>query len=179
MILALLHLILITAEPEKTTAKVVTESLVAPSSIVINTSSNMQTLTFNASTKSVMTIPGPAKEIQKVTETVTAKATCNPTATVTTTANPESKKKETLCVKCYDKIINTPDCKKCSMTCEDGTKIDSINSEKSNKCPNKDIKDVPCPCKDENGRVIADNYYKSNELSNKALLVEDGISLSN
>lgn len=134
--------------------------------------SSFRTLTFSASAKTIATIAEPAREIQVVTTTVQAK--CAPQTVSTTTAVPKPRK-ETLCVKCYDKFV-TPDCKKCTTTCEDGTKIETDNAVTGKQCPNTNTKNVPCACKDESGRVLPENYYKDSGIANKVAPAEPAIT---
>lgn len=130
-----------------------------------------QTVTFSASAESVATVPIPAKEVKTVTVSIIAPCTAQ-TSTSTTA------KKETVCTKCYDKIINTRDCKKCATICDDGTKIETTNTSK-NKCPKQKSEDVPCACKDPNGRVVEENFYKTSDTAGKSKLIDDSANLSN
>ena len=112
-----------------------------------------------------------------VTVTVQAKCGKNDSSSTSSTSSSSKPTKEVLCVKCYDKIIRSSDCKKCKMVCDDGTVTESI---KPTNCPNTNAKDVPCACKDAAGNVIKDNYYKTSELPIKKIgLVEDYVNLSN
>ena len=152
-------------------ASAATSSAISSSASASASSSDMVSSSISTKTNS---------SASQKTVTVTVAAKCSPTTTVTTTPTTTSTtpKKETLCVKCYDKIINTPDCRKCSTTCDDGTKYDSADKAGSS-CPNVSAKDVPCPCKDEAGRVIPENYYKTGDVSNKIALIDNGNNLTN
>lgn len=132
-----------------------------------------QILTVSAAAESIVTLPAPPKEVKTVTATIAA--SCNPTSTTTVPPKPV---KQEMCVKCYKKIINTKDCKKCTTICDDGTRTDNVDTTK-NACPNKKSEDVPCACKDQNGRVVADNYYKTNGSNIQASLVEDVSNIGN
>ena len=138
-----------------------------------NANSNKPVVTLKATTSSTITLSPLSKNVETVT--VTQNKECNASTTGTST----TPKKETLCVKCYDKIINTKDCKKCATICDDGTKIESVDTS-NNQCPNKPSKEVPCSCKDTDGKLVEDNFYKTSKLPiNNAGLVEEAGKLSN